>query len=182
MKNAMAMEFLNKLATITGLPRDELSITVELRNGGPTVSPPSTVSADVIRKKVEGIGRDENSPNGPHGHYDTLQSNHLEISVIHTVTEAGVSIRRTIYAFQHHPMAGCCRFGLNRWVRNADPSLPAETWKAGLDFRLKLAKHYGCSTLYVTSGRSFNGGDLYGDFTKIYTDEGGRSIYALPTG
>ena len=166
-------EFLNDIAKDTGYARDSLSFVAELCNGGPTVHPNSSRN-EVLSVHTAG-------PDGylPSGWYDDIGSNHLEYRVI--VTEGDkVKIPRVMYSFQHHPLAGCCMFAIQRWVRCLDKKWSSALEKTALEFRKGVAKVHGVNTLFVSSGPSgaTEGGELYDEFDMIH-DAGRQKLYSV---
>ncbi len=166
--------FLNDIAEKQGHGRDSLSLVAELCSGGPTVQPDS--SRNVVDQSVVA----EPGANMPFGGYDSLGSKHIEYRVLKTEGTGKTKIPIVLYSFQHHPLAGCCRFALNRWVRCSD-SWPTDLQKRGLDFRRAVAKQFGYSTLFVSKGPSGRAsGELYNDFETIF-DNGHNSLYSIKT-
>jgi hypothetical protein len=174
--NSIAAEFLDNIASTQGYERSGLSIRAELRTGGPTIQP-GAAKPEQIETVTESIG---NGTSGPHGSYDSLGSKHIQYDVIMQVTEGDISIPRTLYSWQHHPMPGCCKFAVNRWVRSND-AWPNDLQRAALVMRRQIAKTFGYGTLYVSSGPSGrSSGELYDEFQEIYNDNV-RSMFAIPT-
>ena len=168
--------FLNDIAKDTGYDRDLISFEAELCNGGPTVHPNSAANK-VISCTTAG-------PNVslPSGWYDSIGSNHLEYRVIITEGKGDAKIPRVMHSFQHHPLAGCCRMGIQRWVRVHDDKWSDKLRKTAFEFRKAVAKAHGCKGLFVSSGPSGSGrtGELYGEFEHIFK-VGSTSLYGILT-
>lgn len=167
-------KFLNDIAEDTGYSRDSLTLVAELCSGGPTVMPNSESNV-VVKCVTAGPG-----VSLPSGWYDNIGSNHLEYRVIRTEEDGKITIPMTMYSFQHHPLAGCCRFAIQRWVRCFDATWSQHMQKVALEFRMAVAKHHGCKALFVSSGPSGNSssGELYGEFESIFST-GNQSLYGM---
>ena len=167
--------FLNDIAEDQGYERDTLSLVTELCSGGPTVFPDS--DANKVDMEVTA------GPNihMPSGGYDSLGSKHIEYRVIHSVGTTKTQIPVVIYSFQHHPLVGCCKFAINRWVRCSD-KWSNDLQKVGLNFRRAVANKYGYNTLVVSKGPSGNNktGELYEEFDKLWAHQQ-QSLYGIKT-
>ena len=170
--------FLNDISSEQGYERDSLSFVVELcGHGGPTVTPDQRP-----RKVYESVTAGPNITL-PSGWYDTIGSNHLDYHVVHTVgSEGKTKIPTVLYSFQHHPLAGCCRMGIQRWVRCND-NWSKKLEKRALKFRLAVAAKHGCNLLVVSSGPSgSSSGELYNEFEEIFAINGGKQkLYGIKT-
>lgn len=169
-------KFLDDIAKTQGYERDTLSFVAELCSGGPTIQPDSSENhVDETVTAGPGIAL-------PSGWYDTIGSKHLEYRVIRMLSTAKTKIPIVLYSFQHHPLAGCCRFGLNRWVRCLD-NWDNKLQKIGLKFRTDVAKVHGCNTLFVSKGPSGSGatGELYDEFDKLWDSGSMQSLYGIKT-
>ncbi len=168
---------LNDIAKDTGYDRDTLSFRADLcGHGGPTVFPNPSANK-VIKSVVAGP-----SVQLPSGWYDAIGSNHLDYSVIRTEGSGKTKIPFVMYSFQHHPLAGCCRMGIQRWVRCFDSKWSKKMQKKALTFRIAVAKVHGCKGLYVSSGPSGQSasGELYDEFEKLHS-LGGQNLYGITT-
>ena len=168
-------DFLNQITETQGYDRDELTLIADLcGDGGPTIHP--NPERNNVLESVTA------APDAylPNGWYDDIGSNHIDYRVVRTVGSETTRIPTTIYSFQHHPLAGCCMFALNRWVRSFD-DWSHELQLIGLTFRRAVAKHHGCNTLFVTKGPSGNGrtGELYDEFKLLHETEEGQALYSI---
>ena len=167
--------FLDQIAESQDYDRDELTLIADLcGDGGPTILPDPECN-NVLESVTA-------APDAimPNGWYDDIGSNHIDYRVVRTIGSETTKIPTTLYSFQHHPLAGCCMFGLNRWVREFD-NWPTKLQLQALDFRKAVASHHGCNTLFMSQGPSGNDrtGELYNQLELIYTSEGGgQSLYA----
>ena len=166
--------FLDQIAESQDYDRDELTLIADLcGDGGPTIFP------DPERNNVlESVTA---APDAimPNGWYDDIGSNHIDYRVVRTIGSETTKIPITLYSFQHHPLAGCCMFGLNRWVRSAAEWSP-ELQRKGLAFRKAVASHHGCTMLFMTKGPSGDGrtGELYDELDMLF-DNGDNSLYGI---
>lgn len=170
--------FLTDIAEATGHARSSLSFTADLcGHGGPTVFP-NPAANNVLKSVTAAPGASL-----PSGWYDSIGSNHLDYKVIHTEGKGEVKIPTTLYSFQHHPLAGCCRMGIQRWVRCNDSTWSEALQKKAFEFRRAVAKVHGCQILVVSSGPSGNNktGELYEEFEELMTTSNGSKLYAMPT-
>lgn len=167
--------FLNEVSEGQNIPRAELTMVVDLVSGGPTVFP------DTARNEVDKSVTAGPDVRIPSGGYDSLGSKHLEFRVTRNIKGKGkTTIPTVLYSFQHHPLAGCCRFALNRWVRSTG-EWSKELSIAALNFRREIARRNGYHTLFVSSGPSgAASGELYDEFEKLYQN-GSNGLFAIKT-
>jgi len=167
--------FLKEVSEAQNIPRTELTMVVDLVSGGPTVQP-NTARNVVDNSVIAG-------PNTslPSGGYDSLGSKHLEFRLTRTIKGEGkTTIPTVLYSFQHHPLAGCCRFALNRWVRQTGEWSDALR-EAGLNFRRAVAKRNGYHTLFISTGPSGSASaEVLDKFEKLFQN-GPNGLYGIKT-
>lgn len=166
--------FLAKIAEEMGHDLEQLSLKVELRSGGPTVRPRSSVDSQHV---VSTTVLNPDNRYGPSADYDSLGSKHIQYTIELTSQKGKITIPRAIYSWQLHPLPGCCRFAVNRWVvLNEEWSKKLQ--KEALKLRCTIARNASYKVLYVSSGRSFVGAELYGEFTQVWKAKDGQALYA----
>lgn len=174
--DTIVAQFLDAISDVMEIPREQLSVRAELRgHGAPTIQP-REASADAIKSTYKDIG---NGVNGPKGSYDLLGSNHIDYQVIRTVGEGDVTVPLVLYSWQHHPMPGCCKFAINRWVRSniTEPKLNVSAFI----MRRAMARKWGYTTLFASSGPSGSASaELYDLYDNVFSD-GSRTLYSIST-
>lgn len=180
--HSITSDLLDQIAEEKGYDRSTLACELEIRRGGPTVQP-GQASDDLI---VDRYTLSAEKP-GQSLHYDALGggsngTKHAEFRIIRHQEGENVSIPSVIYSFQFHPMPGCCRFALNRWVRLND-AWSDDLQRAALDARLAIARSAGNNTLFVNTGPSGSASaEMVDEFDHLYTSPDGRNrLLALPT-
>jgi hypothetical protein len=170
----MALQcFLEHISSTMSIPMEELSVVAQLRSGGPTVQPGPAKDNQIVKTYDDVANK-----GGPSANYDQLGSRHIDYSIIRTTTQGEIIIPTSIYSWQHHPLPGCCKFAVNRWVRS---QLHPDLNVPGLSMRREIARKYGYTTLYVSKGPSGGASaEQYDQFTQIY-DDGHRQMFVIPT-
>jgi len=178
-------QFLERIAEAQDLPVESLRIDVEIRTGGPTVSP-RAASENVIESRSTFWGTTvvEDQVVLPSAEYDGIGSKHLDfmISTLIDSCEGTISVPRSLYAFQIHPFAGNCGLCINRWVRVLDENeWSDELVKHGLTYRAAVARFAMYGLMVITTGNSFSGDEHFDSFENVYqgTGRGPVSIQVL---
>lgn len=174
--DAIVAQFLDAISDVMEIPREQLSVQAELRgHGAPTIQP-REASGDAIKSTYVDIG---NGVNGPNGSYDQIGSNHIDYKVIRMVEDGDLTVPLVLYSWQHHPMPGCCKFAINRWVRSniKEPELNVSAF----NMRRVMARKWNYTTLFASSGPSGSASaELYDRYDKVFSD-GSRRLYSIET-